>query len=149
MNNEILDRWNSVVSDNDDVFFVGDLAVADSEAELWTWFGRLPGNIKYLYGNHCPVGRSEFSDSDLPLYKEEKFERQGYSFQCVHKYEWSDDDWSGWTIHGHDHEKEPFINPEKKRVNVSVDDTDFEPVSVSEIIELIERRECITDRTDV
>ena len=46
-------------------------------------------------------------------------------------------DWDGWVIHGHVHDKYPFIDFQNKRINVGVDVTKFKPVRLSYILKII------------
>ena len=49
-------------------------------------------------------------------------------------------EWQGWTIHGHVHNNEmdnyPFINGEKKTINVSADMINYTPVSLAYLLSL-------------
>lgn len=51
MNEDLIRRWNSVVSDNDRVFFLGDFALGDTERTI-RWGQRLNGRKVMIYGNH-------------------------------------------------------------------------------------------------
>jgi calcineurin-like phosphoesterase family protein len=48
--------------------------------------------------------------------------------------------WHGWVIHGHVHNNEmnkyPFINGERKTINVSVELINYEPVSPEYLLSL-------------
>jgi calcineurin-like phosphoesterase family protein len=51
-------------------------------------------------------------------------------------------EFKGWIIHGHHHNNHPnifpFFDPEKKRVNVSVELVKYQPVSLDYIHSLIQ-----------
>lgn len=51
MNEDLILRWNSVVSDNDRIFFLGDFALGDAEKTI-RWGQRLNGRKVMIYGNH-------------------------------------------------------------------------------------------------
>ena len=99
--------------------------------------GMLNGEIVIIKGNHDKVG--------------EKFriiEYEGYKFMLIHNPDSSlTFNFDGWVIHGHHHgnylDEYPFINPFKKRINVSVEVLDYKPVSLDLIIKLIEKEKFI------
>ena len=103
----------------------------------------LNGEIIFIKGNHDKFG--------------EKFkiiEYNGYKFMLIHNPDSSYTfNFDGWVIHGHHHanhlDEYPFINPIKKRVNVSVEVIDYKPVSLDLIIKLIERGETIRTIKDL
>ena len=52
----IVERWNSVVKDNDIIYNLGDIALTDTEAAI-PYIQRLKGHQIWLRGNHCTVNR--------------------------------------------------------------------------------------------
>ena len=50
------------------------------------------------------------------------------------------EDWekNGWAIHGHIHNKGRFIDIERKRINVSVEQINYTPVNIDAIVNFIE-----------
>ncbi len=51
---QIIERWNAVVQEDDTVFFLGDAALHRAKLSYLVWiFGQLRGNIIWLRGNHC------------------------------------------------------------------------------------------------
>lgn len=57
MNEEIIERWNSVVKDNDIVYHLGDVMLGDLEDGL-KCLNRLNGHIYIAMGNHCTDNRA-------------------------------------------------------------------------------------------
>jgi calcineurin-like phosphoesterase family protein len=143
MNEVLIERWNNVVTEPDRVVVVGDFACAEREAEVWIWLTQLNGKKILVDGNHRPIERSEFKNSELPLTTEYQFDAGKYSFLCLHKIEWFPEEWHEWKIFGHIHnrypEEYPFIDPAAKRINVSAELLDYTPVSIDRIIDLINR----------
>ncbi len=43
----------------------------------------------------------------------------------------------GWIIHGHQHNRTPYLNVEERRINVSVENTEYRPVNLIEITQSI------------
>ena len=63
----------------------------------------------------------------------------GYSFLLIHnprakKIEWLK--WRDWVIHGHVHHRAPFIDGERKRINVSVEAINYRPVPLEYLLSL-------------
>jgi len=152
----IIRRWNSVVKKEDTVISLGDFAWAgswgDTDAETTAcWMGacevykeyldKLHGYKFLVHGNHDP-----FDMGDNVLYY------GGHMFYLMHdpgkRYELIPKNWrkTEWVIHGHHHwvtdnddsEKTfyPFINGEKKAINVACDVIDYTPVSLPSILAL-------------
>ena len=64
----------------------------------------------------------------------------GYNFLLIHDPLKRKTEWHGWIIHGHFHNNKmdnyPFINGERKTINVGADVINFIPVSLSYILSL-------------
>ena len=126
MNLTLLANWNSIVKKNDTVFVVGDFAMKNAKY----WLAKLNGKKFIIQGNHDKL--ANFKRSEL-IYKGEKF-------LLVHR-PTERNGWDGWTIHGHVHNnflsEYPFINPEKKTINVGVELTGYMPVSLEFLVRKI------------
>ena len=134
MNDEIIKRWNNVVTDADRVFVVGDMFLCDiDEAELY--IKQLNGYKILIKGNHdlhkkamIKVGFDEFHhrlDYDMP---------DGRVALLLH-YPVPDcllDDYD-LMIHGHIHISKRLRG---KKINVSCDIWDFTPISVDVLNEM-------------
>jgi calcineurin-like phosphoesterase family protein len=139
MNETILKNYNKTVKDNSLVFFLGDMTLrgdmkihkGPKGRAFWYnfWFNKLKGHITFFKGNHDPEGFNETVIHFGNLY-----------FKLSH-FPSNRDDWVGWMIHGHVHDKWPFINYDYKTINVSVDVTGFKPVRLSDIIKAVKKYE--------
>jgi calcineurin-like phosphoesterase family protein len=129
MNKTILKNYNKIVKDNSSVFFLGDMTLRKGARGLNFWLKQLKGNIIYFRGNHDPRG-----------YKETVIHVDNLYFKLSH-FPRNRGDWVGWMIHGHVHDKWPFINYDYKTINVSVDVTGFKPVRLSDIIKAVKKYE--------
>ena len=125
MNNTILRNYNKIVKDNSLVYFLGDMAHGRKSRLASYWLNQLRGHVIYLKGNHDKRG-----------YRETVIHVDELYFKLSH-FPDNRGNWVGWMIHGHVHEKRPFIDYNAKMINVSVDVTDFKPVRLSEIIKRI------------
>jgi len=125
MNNTILKNYNKTVKENSLVYFLGDMAFGRNSRPPGFWFKQLKGQIVYFRGNHDKKGYREMVIHVKDLY-----------FKLSH-FPTNRGDWVGWMIHGHVHDKSPFIDYQNKRINVSVDATGFKPVKLSDIIKKV------------
>ncbi len=130
MNRILLRNWNNTVRNEDKVYFLGDASFGKHSRGVFYWISKLNGRIVYIRGNHerITLGRNYHI-----------LEYKGYKFMLVHKPE-DVDRFDGWIIHGHTHNNNlreyPFINGEKRTINVSVEVINYKPVSLDDIISL-------------
>ncbi len=139
MNKTILKNYNKKVKKDSLVYFLGDMTLRGDMTirkgpkgrAFWYnfWFNQLKGHIIYFKGNHDPKGFNETVIHVDNLY-----------FKLSH-FPRNRGDWVGWMIHGHVHDKWPFINYDYKTINVSVDVTGFKPVRLSDIIKAVKKYE--------
>jgi len=135
MNTVLLKNWNNTVKDIDTVYFLGDMSFGRGSRDPLYWLQRLKGQVRYVRGNH----------ERIPIGKEyEIIEYKGYKFLLVHDPE-RVKSFDGWIIHGHVHNnklrKYPFINAKRRTINVCVEVINYKPISLDEIIKLIQQYE--------
>lgn len=129
MNRTMQDTWNSTVADNGLVYFLGDWSFGRQSRPATYWMHRLKGSIVSIKGSHDKVS---FETSRV-------LRVGGHSFLLVHnprdkKIEWLR--WHDWIIHGHVHHRAPFIDGQRKRINVSVEATNYRPVTLEYLLSL-------------
>ena len=142
MNNEMIDRWNSVVGKNDTVYHLGDFAFATPE-EISEIISKLNGFITLVYGNH-----------DKTIKKSKDLQKQ---FNIVRDYYeisinddslttgsqkivlchypmvvWNKSHYGSWMLHGHCHGtlNYPFVG---KILDVGSDVHNLTPISYEQI----------------
>jgi len=144
MNKILIKNWNNTVRDRDIVYFLGDFVLSKNKGIVMKKYDELlNGEIIFIKGNHDKKGK-----------KFEIIEYGDYKFMLIHNpdssYTFNFDD---WVIHGHHHANHlddyPFINPIKKRVNVSVEVINYKPVSLDLIIKLIEKGKVVRTIKDL
>ena len=138
MNKTLVHNWNRTVKKDDTVFFLGDLAFGRNKGKICYWLNKLNGRVFLIRGNHDRgnLKPALYFDRCIITYK-------GTNFLLIH-----DPDkvanWNGWTIHGHHHnnhlEKYPFINRTNKTINVSVELTDYKPISLGSLLDSLDLR---------
>ena len=125
MNKVLVENWNNTVG-YDEVYFLGDLSFGRGARPAHYWLERLKGKINFIRGRH---------DVDIRDAKEYQMIKNGrYTFLLVHDPDRLPIDWNGWIIHGHKHNNDmknyPFINGDKKTVNISPELVNYRPVSL-------------------
>ena len=158
MNRAMVDRWNDVVSDGDEVWILGDMVMGHLTANLSAHVWRLKGRKILVPGNHdiCWHGRkkgggqitayldiggiSRVVDAPKPVVlagQQVQINHFPYRLDPQHDLKFMQHrprDEGGWLLHGHIHEK---WRQHGKQINVGVDAWNFAPVSDDTICEMI------------
>jgi len=134
MNNTIKNNWNSTVGNNEKVYFLGDWAFGRGHKPAKYWQGQLKGVISSIRGSH------DLDAKDMSFENTRVLHANGYNFLLVHNPEDRNPDWRDWIIHGHVHnnnmDKYPFINGERKTINVSAELINYTPISLNHLLSL-------------
>lgn len=150
MNEDIIAKHNSVVTPEDIVYFLGDFAFASIEVQKEI-LSRLNGK-KYLFlGNHDRTEKAMREIGFLDIYKEETWEIEGIKFRLSH-YPFAPTDPTTQDVRylerrpkkegcdfllcGHVHEKWSTL---ENQINVGVDVRNFYPISLEEILTIVNK----------
>jgi calcineurin-like phosphoesterase family protein len=132
MNETLLTAWRRTVKEKDTIFNLGDFCLGQSKDAISKLVKNLPGKKIIILGNHDrghslqwwrDIGFSEVYPYPIIYHKwvilshEEVFLNDNYPYI---------------NIHGHHHNKQ-FVS--SNYINVSVEHTQYKPVSLDEIIE--------------
>lgn len=158
MNQDLIRRWNDVVSDHDTVWVLGDFAMGDISDTL-TIAADLRGHKILLAGNHdrCWTGRRESAEAWTERYLESGFAevRQGVQSLTINGHrvdlchfpyvgdshdkdryiEHRPVDHGGWLLHGHVHER---WRQRDRMINVGVDANSYAPLGEDEVARMME-----------
>lgn len=132
MDKEMVDRWNSVVKENDEIYYLGDLTLGNWET-AYGYIKQLKGRIKFIKGNHDERWFPSLNTHQkLPPIHEFKLNKK--LFVLCH---YSMQTWNGFykgSIHlfGHSHGNLEGIG---KSMDVGVDSNNFYPISIDEVLE--------------
>ncbi len=136
MNKTIIDNWNSIVTDEDTVYHLGDFSYKTSNSTIKHIFDSLNGKIILVKGNHDGqtlkvnklVHRFESIHDRIIL------EYDNYTFILDHYpiESWMLKNRGSIHLHGHTHKRTPNIDG--KIMNVSCEMINYTPVSIEEII---------------
>lgn len=136
MNRVIKNNWNKTVRENDRVYFLGDYTGPPSRKlgtyreKLKYWTEQVTGIKASILGNHDRNGGC------IRFEKTKVLRVNGYSFLLIHNPKDRRTEWHGWIIHGHVHNKKPFIDGKRKTINVSSEVINYKPVSLSYLLSL-------------
>lgn len=134
MNAALVTNWNGVVGQRDIVYFLGDWASGRRHKPAVYWIKKLKGCIISVRGRHDNDAKG------VMMSRSKTLRYKGYDFLLVHDPERRSTPWHGWVIHGHKHNNNmrdyPFINGERKTINVSVELIGYKPVSIDNLISL-------------
>jgi len=141
MNEELISRWNNVVSIKDTVFHLGDMGFTYGQygsdtQDLPTIISRLNGNIILLKGNH------DKRNNMFPIIESIKINHNGYIWKLTHRPQ--EKPTKRLNLCGHVHEKwkitkSPDFSSRQGNVtvNVGVDIWDFKPITMEEILKCV------------
>lgn len=147
MNETLVANWNDCIGPEDEVLYLGDFVPFErSDGVVLDWLDRLNGEFVFIRGNH---------DKVVPITSHESLEygAGGQRFLLTHYPEEIPDNWDGWALHGHHHnnfpDRFPFLEPDQRRVNVSIELLGYEPISMDELLRWITQGERLTIRPGV
>lgn len=149
MNSMIINNWNSIIDDNDDVYLLGDLMLNDDNHGLWC-IKQLRGNIHLIRGNHDTDNRMELYNHCYNIVEicEGKFLNfNNYHFflshyPCLTANLDDDKPLKARVINlcGHTHTKDRFCDMDKGLIyHVELDAHDIFPVSIMTVISDIKK----------
>lgn len=141
----IVENWNSVVSQEDTVYHLGDIALTkENEAQAIEWINRLHGTIFWVAGNHDTDGRIEEFTKRCPnvhfIGYAHRLKIDGYSLYLSHFPTITENFGETFlkkmviNLFGHTHQKDKFYGDYANMYNVALDAHDNFPVEFNEII---------------
>ena len=141
MDKMLLHRWNNMVSEDETVLFLGDLAMAPQDKALRT-LHELNGEILFIRGNHDDILFD--TQSDIMVYNSITFEHRGLTIPCTHYPEEPPDDHTEYVFHGHTHNNDldtyPFFNPHNRTFNFSAELLGYTPLPYEYVAEILFER---------
>lgn len=149
--NEIVIRWNNKVKNDDIVYVLGDIAEDDS-VNCISIFKKMNGHKHLIIGNHDSkiIKEAEINCVFESISFIKLIDDKGRKV-CLCHYplmDWMEFNRDGYLVYGHIHNKTDKNNKaykqikeyyaDKKAYNAGVDVTNFEPVTLDEMIKLKE-----------
>ena len=157
MHVEMIKRWNSVLTDDDVVYFLGDLSFSRDELTKWFIYS-LKGKIHFIMGNHDKYKSiSKFDrwenihEYGTEINVEDKDSvssrgSNGYQRIIMSHYpilSWNKAHYGSWMIHGHCHGSlmKSFPDYYKRKVmDVGCNCIDYRPISYQEVKEMMSKK---------
>lgn len=142
MNQTVLDNWNKTITNDDEVYLLGDIALGTDYDLIKETVGSLPGKIHVIIGNHDTPAKVEIYE-ELPNIVEvvyatmitiEKHQLYLSHYQTKTTSLETTPEHAVFNIHGHLHVKEKFDNDNPYFYNVSCDSQNCMPIKAEEMI---------------
>jgi calcineurin-like phosphoesterase family protein len=156
MHAELIKRWNSVIDDDDEVYYMGDLCMRDVDTAKWVMHA-LKGKIHFIMGNH---------DRDKIIKRIDRFETiheygteilvkddtitdkraKGHQQIIMSHYpilSWNRSHYGSWMIHGHCHGSLMKSNQDyykRKVMDVGCNVIDYTPISYQEVKSAMDKK---------
>jgi calcineurin-like phosphoesterase family protein len=150
MNIKQIEKFNSVVSDEDEVWILGDLVLGDIEGGL-ALLKQLKGKIHVCLGNHDSAKREQaYRDMGWDVQLCARFKYKKISFYLSHypTITHNLDEKEIWQVvinlFGHTHQETNFYHDDPWMYHVGVDSHDGYPISLDKVLEDIreEMKKC-------
>ena len=160
MDEDLIEKWNSVVSQWDVVYHLGDFTLGDVIMAR-RYFGELNGTVnilnnswhhdkRWIESHDCCTtksGSAVLLKDSLKVLEMGELSKDGYQFVitlCHYPISmWDRKHYGAWHLHGHSHNK---YQAEGKILDVGVDSAiewlgEYRPFNLSEIIEIMDSKE--------
>ena len=138
MNETIINNWNNVVTNKDTVYHLGDFCLSNDD-DIKSIFNRLNGSIILIRGNHDRKTVKFYEKIGFKVLTHAPIVLDKYKLMLSHVPLPDSIIKEGYiNLHGHIHNKSisenyPENYSDEKHINLSVDVTDYKPVSIDEI----------------
>lgn len=142
MNETIIENYNSIITDKDDVYILGDIAFGSAE-QNYDCLSRLKGRKYLIHGNHDGLNQKIKKlfvwDRDYKIIK-----LDGKKIVLFHNsiFNWTGKEKGSWHLHGHEHisgNHDSFEHPRKRNVNLEY--YDYWPLNYEDLKHFIELQE--------
>ena len=150
MHLEMIKRWNSVVNDEDIVYYLGDLAFCRDETTKW-FIHSIKGKINFILGNHDKMKDIVKFDrweniheygTEIGIKDDDSLESRGsggYQKIIMSHYpilSWNKSHYGSWMLHGHCHGSLMKSNQDyykRKVMDVGCNVIDYTPISYEKV----------------
>ena len=154
MNKTIINNWNSIVTNDDDIYVVGDFFLGTDITYVESTLKRLNGKIHLIIGNHDTPAKLDIYErfsNIVEIVWATQIKYNGRLFYVSHYPTLtadlnSDPKRAVFNLFGHTHSKDKFFEDRPYMYNVAVDAHNNKPISIEEIFEDIQNeiKKCIT-----
>ena len=132
MDADMIDKWNSVVGDRDEVYHLGDFTLGNW-GTAHSYLKKLKGRICFIQGNHDGAWWSALENRQkLPPIFELTVNKQKIVLSHYPLRSWNKSFNGSWHLFGHEHGNLP---PMGKSFDVGVDTHNLYPYSLDEVFD--------------
>lgn len=142
MNGALIERWNNVVTDNDNVYVLGDFFLGTDKKFIEETIGKLKGFITVIRGNHDTDAKMQLyrnqefvydtTDAKFFKYKKKMFFLSHYPTLTSDLQ--TEPEKYVYNLFGHTHSKDKFYMGRPYMYNVAADAHNCTPVCIDTII---------------
>jgi len=135
MNEALIENWNSVVKRKDTVYHLGDFSFGNREL-IRKLRHKLKGKIILILGNHDKRGRiHKLVDlfTEITYYKELNIDKKRFILFHYPILEWNHYFRGAFHLYGHTHKDMGL----KNALNVGVDLHNYRPISLEEVLRIL------------
>lgn len=140
MNDALIKGWNSVVTDKDEIYHLGDISLGDA-VQTREFLQKLRGKKHLVLGNHDEVVRAnrdiQGHFATVQEYKEIKYHKKIVVLSHYPFLTWHGSYRGSWHLHGHSHNGLAAANAHVRRLDVGVDSVGFTPISIEAVAEIV------------
>ncbi len=145
MNETLINNWNNVITNDDTIYHLGDFCLSSDE-EIKNIYNKLNGNKILIRGNHDRKPVKFYEDIGFKVLTHAPIIIDEYKLMLSHTPLPDAKIKEGYiNLHGHIHNKKinedyhQKIYNKEKHINLSVDMTNFKPVSLDEIKNIMDK----------
>lgn len=121
MNETLIKNWNSVVTQTDEVFLLGDVSFTSKEITK-IFLHQLNGKIHLILGNHDQRNKMEYMERFEWIKDYYKLKKDGF-IMCLFHYpilNWDQKHYGSFSLNGHSHGSIP-VDYNTRRIDIGVD----------------------------
>ncbi|MBM7635912.1 MULTISPECIES: metallophosphoesterase [Streptococcus] len=144
MNQKLIDNWNQIVTDNDDVYILGDFLYRGNAKQANEILQSLKGRKFLIKGNHEHYLDSPDFDQNLfewiKDYHTLHYQKRKFILFHYPILEWDSYFHNSIHLYGHVHNNRTDYFKQilgKRAINVGADMIDFTPISIEQILDLV------------
>lgn len=143
MNEKIIKNWNNIVTDEDEVYILGDISLSNSVVGVEKFVVQLKGKKHLIVGNHDNGWLKKYKRDGYSFlesiqdYKELKI---GGEFFCMMHYpilDWNGKHNGAFMLHGHCHNNSSYndnnVVHQARIYDVGMDANNYTPISLQDI----------------
>ena len=138
MDQAMIDRWNSVIKPEDEVWHLGDFAVRQPAGRVASLLSELHGQKHLITGNNDDAGVTGCTGwKSVQSYAEVTIDGSSLILCPLPFGLWGGKGKGAINLHGHSHGR---LKPLPRQFDVGVDVWDFQPVTLAQLVGRVRRR---------